>query len=86
MTGKTVTILWPTSAKAEPGVVNRLGRVLHWFFTICAALWGLGVAGSLLDFERLFDQGDWGAVIVCGGFAIVRFAMGRAARYILSGE
>lgn len=81
MTKAAVNVLWPTSAKAEPGVVNRLGRVLHWFFTACAALSSLGMAVPLTNAEP-----DWGGVLVGGGFALVLFVMGRAARYILSGE
>lgn len=76
--------LWPSKANQNPGVLTRIGRVLHWIATGLAALFALLAVGVVTNGDPL-AQNTFGIVlslIWAAGF----FLAGRGLRYILSGE
>jgi hypothetical protein len=82
--GREMGFFWPTKIKAEPGAFARLGRVLHW---LCVAIAAIAVFINLSNYinatqgyEREYSLQFAG--IVGGGL----FMLGRAIRYIFSGE
>jgi hypothetical protein len=76
-----LNILWPTNPKADPSVLCRLGRVLHWIATALAVL----LACLVLQITITEPGNDYGylIILVIGG---VIYLAGRASRYILGGE
>jgi len=76
-----MSFFWPTTLKSDPGGIGRLGRVLHWFFALCACAFVVGGAYYVLSG---IDTQSGMASIVFGGGSCLMF--GRALRYILAGE
>jgi hypothetical protein len=73
-------LFWPDASDYAPSMVQRMGRVLHWFFTAMAALsLGIGVFVWL-------QIHDGGTILAGGIIAMVLLLIGRAVRYILAGE
>ena len=66
--------IWPSQARDESSAVVRLGRVLHWILTACAAL----LVGAAFESSS--------EVLFFLAFAGVVFFTGRGCRYILSNE
>lgn len=78
------SLLWPTTLKAEPTVLTRTGRVLHWTATGLASLFLLLIPAIATNGDPV-DQNIVGFVFA-GAWATGLFLVGRALRYILSGE
>ena len=76
--------LWPTSIKAEPHGIARLGRVLHWFFVARAIACVVGGANQFLFNVDEYNRTNGLAFVAFGGGGF--FLFGRALRYIFSGE
>ena len=80
--------LWPQSPAPSPTAFNRFGRVIHWAFTGMASI--LAVACIWSGIAELFSKSefgpDYGAAIVAGFASVFFFLIGRAARYVMSGE
>ncbi len=64
---------------AENGIVYRLGWISYWTFCIIAGLAAL--IGGLYAYVE--PNSDWFVLLI---FAGVAWLMGRAIRYILSGD
>lgn len=79
---KIMGMFWPLHVKADPNIVTRLGRVLHWAIAVIAigvSLFGLATTILNGDFGRV---GFWGGVVVL----LITLLIGRGVRYILAGE
>jgi hypothetical protein len=76
-----MSFFWPMKPKTDPGVLGRLGRLLHWIFLACAAfLIGLNAYPWLAGTDTSGEAPVWtilGAII---------FLLGRGVRYVLAGE
>ena len=97
-----MSFLWPTKNKAEPTILGRLGRVLHWSLTLLAvpaALIGLWMLFSANAYDgcvgptaEACETADWwaGQLRSMGTYALLAaagsFIVGRVSRYVLSGE
>jgi hypothetical protein len=83
-----VSLLWPQEPDPEPGIFNRLGRVIHWTFTGTAAAFGIGGLNGVYEaLTSTSEYGpDWTSPMLAGAFAAFLFVLGRAARYIFSNE
>lgn len=68
-------LLWPRYTAADPNIINRAGRVLHWTFTAIVLI--MFIPYAMLDSVPLF-------VTVAISFGAL--LAGRAIRYILSAE
>jgi hypothetical protein len=92
-----MSLLWPTRLKAETTVLVRLGRVVHWLSIALAAV--IGLLGIIARGQRAPCNGEpwcpppptwfeeWGAPILFAFAAGLAVALiGRALRYVLSGE
>lgn len=71
-----MNFFWPTNLKAEPGIVARLGRVLHWL-SIPLAIF-IAYLGLRRPPEEWLTTELWGAIIA--------YLFGRGLRYLLAGE
>jgi hypothetical protein len=71
-----MSFLWPTTLKAEPTFLGRLGRLVHWLF----------VAGCVLMVWMAFRRpsNEWFTTELIGVPFV--FLLGRGLRYLLSAE
>lgn len=79
--------IWPKNIKADTTGAVRLGRVFHWIGLIFAAAFSAALLGVVSlsetgnnDTETIFFSGLFGLL------AAVSTLLGRALRYIISGE
>lgn len=94
-------LFWPTKLKAEPTLLGRLGRVLHWSLTLVAVpavvigawmLMDAGRAESCVSPAEACETAIWwaGRLRVMATYAFIAaggaFVAGRVSRYVLSGE
>lgn len=79
-----LSILWPTNPKADPSVLCRLGRVLHWIAAALAAL--LLCLTLLFTIETLQSSSPHYGYLITLVIGCVIYLAGRASRYILGGE
>lgn len=78
-----MNFLWPAELNPDPGVIGRLGRVLHWV----GVLFGLLVAGVVWFSFSQMDGTDLPPLAAGCVAAAAFFAMaGRGLRYIFAGE
>jgi hypothetical protein len=68
------SFIWPADLKAEPNGIQRFGRVVHW-------MWA---AGAVALVAAAFGDRDEAGFIL--GLAASCWLVGRALRYIFSGE
>ncbi len=70
---KILSIFWPLKTVESPNIIQRAGRVFHW-----------AILGSGVGLTVLFNETEsWQTLsVIILGFILV----GRAVRYILSGE
>lgn len=79
--------LWPKVEKINPTGFVRLGRVLHWAISGFGAIFFLmGCAILLMMMSGTAPGGDQTAMVGVAVFGFVVVLIGRAARYIFSGE
>jgi hypothetical protein len=71
-----MNFFWPTRLKLAPGLLARLGRVLHWL-SIPLAIF-LAVLGLSRPVDEWLTTEIWGAVTA--------YLFGRGLRYLLAGE
>lgn len=76
-----MSFFWPTDPKAEPGVLGRAGRVLHWTALGIAGLFAFG-AWSAFNTDGTDPFLGW----VCIALGALSALGGRGLRYILAGE
>jgi hypothetical protein len=75
------------SAKQGDGIAYRLGRVLYWACLIVAAVWAVGLLVATTNSPAGPSQ-----ILVPATFAFIfvpalmLYGLGRAFRYVLSGE
>lgn len=79
MSDELANIVWPRDPNPEPGIVGRLGRLLHWGITAGAA-W---IAGEAAYRYFTSANGISGEQLM---WAAGTFALGRGVRYLLSGD
>jgi hypothetical protein len=77
-----MSILWPSRIDPNPNGINRFGRFLHWTASLITACIGVGAIFGA-TYSEVDARGYWWWALV--PMAIV-YLLGRAARYVVSGE
>jgi hypothetical protein len=80
-----MNLIWPSSRAAQPTAIARLGRVTHWFALVVAVFWLLLCLALAPGFSAAGIGSGWVVGSGLVGAALIAL-VGRAARYVLSGE
>jgi hypothetical protein len=72
-----LNFFWPTAPVYDPGILGRLGRLVHW---LAILLWIALLAFALFGLTSTDSRFAWGLIGVAVALA------GRGLRYVMAGE